>query len=291
MTAARVVEALPSPALLLDRSLAPVARSAAWTARYGDGPDALGAAPFDDRGAETARAVLETGEPATDAGRLALTAVGDADAAAAGVLVVETAPPPEADRARAVLGSLALLRSTALSESQAGHLARATSEASALVGALWPGAGRAAGDGGSVPAWWDEVSGPPVRVLVVDDNSINRHVARSMFHVLGASVALAETADEALARMGAERFDLVCLDVMLPGTDGLELTRQIRRRFGHGPLVVGVSAMATARDRCLDAGMDAFFAKPLRLGQAASAMALGRAATAIALDRAANAGP
>ncbi len=114
----------------------------------------------------------------------------------------------------------------------------------------------------------------PLRALVVDDNSINRHVAQSMFGVLGVDADAVGDAVGAMAMLEATTYDLVFMDVMLPGVDGVEITQQIRQQFGAHPYVIGVTAMPEAEARCLEAGMDAFFVKPLRLDDVSRAVAL-----------------
>jgi len=113
-----------------------------------------------------------------------------------------------------------------------------------------------------------------LRALVVDDNSINRHVAQSMFGVLGVDADAVGDASSALAMLEAMPYDLVFMDVMLPGVDGVEVTHQIRQRYGPRPVVVGVTAMPEAEDRCRSAGMDGFIVKPLRLDDVSRAVAL-----------------
>jgi CheY-like chemotaxis protein/nitrogen-specific signal transduction histidine kinase/HPt (histidine-containing phosphotransfer) domain-containing protein len=109
----------------------------------------------------------------------------------------------------------------------------------------------------------------PLRVLVVEDLEINRVVAAEMLRRLGCAVNCVGDAPAALAALEAGRHDIVLMDVRLPGQDGLTATAELRRREGgngrHVP-VIAVTASATADDaeRCLQAGMDDYLAKPLR---------------------------
>ncbi|MBL8936887.1 MAG: response regulator [Archangium sp.] len=107
-----------------------------------------------------------------------------------------------------------------------------------------------------------------LRVLVVDDNAINRAVARGQLEHLGVAVTTAEDGRRALGFLEREAFDLVLMDRHMPECDGLEATRLIREREqtsgGHLP-VVGVTASVQPEDleACRAAGMDEVLMKPL----------------------------
>jgi signal transduction histidine kinase/DNA-binding response OmpR family regulator len=105
------------------------------------------------------------------------------------------------------------------------------------------------------------------RVLVVEDNAINRMVAERLLAKLGLQVTLTQNGLEAVAAVGRERFDLVLMDCQMPLMDGYEATRQIRQgEHGSGervPIVaLTASAMAEDRERALACGMDDFLPKP-----------------------------
>ena len=105
------------------------------------------------------------------------------------------------------------------------------------------------------------------RVLVVEDNPINREVAEALLQAAGLQAHSAETGLDALQHLRDQACDLVLMDVQLPGMDGLEATRRIRRNpaLAHLP-IVAMTANAFAEDRqaCLAAGMDDFAAKPVQ---------------------------
>ena len=108
----------------------------------------------------------------------------------------------------------------------------------------------------------------PRRVLLVDDNAINRRVAQGHLAARGHAVVEAPDGETALAMLATERFDVVLMDVQMPGMDGFEATRRIRageREGGPRQYVVAMTAHAMAgdRERCLDAGMDGYVAKPI----------------------------
>ncbi|MEN9314716.1 MAG: hypothetical protein RIS35_1109 [Pseudomonadota bacterium] len=107
------------------------------------------------------------------------------------------------------------------------------------------------------------------RVLVVEDNPVNRKVAVAMLRRAGLTVEVAEDGAAAVERMnreGAEPFDLVLMDRHMPGMDGLEATRRIRANPAHARmpvLAMTADAFEDERQRCLAAGMDDFIAKPV----------------------------
>ena len=107
------------------------------------------------------------------------------------------------------------------------------------------------------------------KLLIVEDYEPNRLVLESMLKLLGySSVAFAETGPEALTVTEAGEFDLILMDIQMPVMDGLSVTRIIREReasSGRKPaIIIGVTAHALAddRQRCLDAGMNNYLAKP-----------------------------
>jgi signal transduction histidine kinase/HPt (histidine-containing phosphotransfer) domain-containing protein/ActR/RegA family two-component response regulator len=111
---------------------------------------------------------------------------------------------------------------------------------------------------------------PPrsLRVLLAEDNAVNQRLVARLLEKEGHAVTLAGNGREALAALEREPFDLVLMDVQMPELDGLETTRRIRRRErdtgGHVPIVaLTAHAMKGDRERCLEAGMDAYVSKPV----------------------------
>jgi CheY-like chemotaxis protein len=106
-----------------------------------------------------------------------------------------------------------------------------------------------------------------MKILLVEDNKMNQKVALKLLERLGYSAELAENGLEALKRVRSEGFDLLFMDMMMPGMDGLETTREIRsdESIGRQPLIIAFTANATTEDRkaCLDAGMDDYISKPV----------------------------
>jgi len=107
-----------------------------------------------------------------------------------------------------------------------------------------------------------------VRILVVDDDPIVRGLVGSILGTTGFTVESAVDATDALTRLARQRPDLVVLDLMLPGTNGLEACRQIRARVGRSVAILMVSARGRAGVvDCLTAGADDYLAKPFDVGE------------------------
>jgi PAS domain S-box-containing protein len=106
------------------------------------------------------------------------------------------------------------------------------------------------------------------KVLVVEDNDVNRLLAVRLLEKMGHEPRAAAGAREALDALEKEPFDAVLMDVQMPEMDGLEATSIVRRREetsgGHLAIIAMTAhAMQGDRERCLEAGMDAYIAKPI----------------------------
>jgi CheY-like chemotaxis protein/nitrogen-specific signal transduction histidine kinase len=135
-----------------------------------------------------------------------------------------------------------------------------------LAGVLRPG-GAATSDRTPLSLGSEDASDEPQpRVLVVEDNPINRRVATLILEKLGAHVEVAATGRQALAALSASSFDLVLMDCHMPDMDGFEATKILRRREGAARrstvVAFSASALKEERLRCTEAGMDDFLAKP-----------------------------
>ncbi|MTW14257.1 PAS domain S-box protein [Pseudoduganella eburnea] len=105
------------------------------------------------------------------------------------------------------------------------------------------------------------------RILLVEDNTFNQQIALEMLEEAGSSVCLANNGAEALDLLHQADFDCVLMDVQMPLMDGLEATRRIRADPALAATrVLAMTATATKddRERCLQAGMDDFIAKPIQ---------------------------
>ncbi|HLJ44606.1 MAG TPA: PAS domain S-box protein [Bryobacteraceae bacterium] len=106
-----------------------------------------------------------------------------------------------------------------------------------------------------------------LRVLVAEDNAVNRLIATRLLEKSGHEVRVVLNGREALEQLDREQFDLVFMDVQMPELDGLEATAALRKKEAgtgrHIPVVAMTAyAMRGDRERCLTAGMDAYVSKP-----------------------------
>lgn len=106
-----------------------------------------------------------------------------------------------------------------------------------------------------------------LKILLAEDNPVNRKLVETLMGKRGHRVVSVEDGSQAVQKLGQERFDLVLMDVQMPGMDGLEATRQIRAlesAVGSRVPIVAMTANAMKGDEasCLAAGMDGYVAKP-----------------------------
>jgi PAS domain S-box-containing protein len=115
-----------------------------------------------------------------------------------------------------------------------------------------------------------------IRVMVADDNIVNQKVARRMVERLGLRADVAANGLEAVEMSQLAPYDLILMDCQMPEMDGYEATREIRRREGLNRRTVIIAmtaeALTGARAKCIEAGMDAYIAKPVRLADLAEAL-------------------
>jgi two-component system sensor histidine kinase/response regulator len=110
------------------------------------------------------------------------------------------------------------------------------------------------------------------RILLAEDHAVNQTLAVRLLEKRGYIVSVAGNGIEALAALQKESFDLVLMDVQMPGMDGLEATAVIRERERptgrHIPIVAMTAhALKSDEERCLSAGMDAYVSKPIRINE------------------------
>jgi two-component system sensor histidine kinase/response regulator len=118
-----------------------------------------------------------------------------------------------------------------------------------------------------------------MHILVADDDPSNRELLTELLRNSGHSVTTVADGREALAAIAGGQFEVVLLDEEMPRMTGLEAARAIVEASKQGerrPILVGISGNNTKEDeeRCLAAGMDAFFAKPVRAAELFSVLAV-----------------
>lgn len=108
----------------------------------------------------------------------------------------------------------------------------------------------------------DDLTG--LKILVVDDHPINRKIATGLLNKFGAIIDEAETGEEALVKIEENNYDVVLMDVHMPGMGGLEAARRIKTGLNPNLPVFAVTASIMEKDveECREAGMDDFISKP-----------------------------
>jgi len=133
---------------------------------------------------------------------------------------------------------------------------------------------------------WDYASQPPIdkglgarsplRILLAEDNLVNQKVAGRILERMGYRADLAANGLEALAALRRQTYDVVFMDVHMPEMDGMEATRQICDKWAPAerPRIIAMtaSAMQGDREKCLEAGMDDYVSKPVRVEELQAAL-------------------
>jgi signal transduction histidine kinase/DNA-binding NarL/FixJ family response regulator/HPt (histidine-containing phosphotransfer) domain-containing protein len=116
----------------------------------------------------------------------------------------------------------------------------------------------------------------PLRLLLADDNVINQKVGLSVLQKLGYRADLAANGLEVVKALEQKAYDIILLDVQMPEMDGLEAARQIVQRWPEGkrPRIIAMTgnALLGDREKCLEAGMDDYISKPVRIGELQAAL-------------------
>jgi len=116
----------------------------------------------------------------------------------------------------------------------------------------------------------------PLRILLAEDNVVNQKLAMRLLQQMGYRADLASNGIEAVESVERQAYDVVLMDVQMPELDGLDATRQICARHPADcrPRIVAMTANAMQGDRemCLEAGMDDYLTKPIRVDQLVKAL-------------------
>jgi CheY-like chemotaxis protein len=116
----------------------------------------------------------------------------------------------------------------------------------------------------------------PLRVLLAEDNVVNQKLALRLLQQMGYRADLASNGIEAVESVQRQTYDVVLMDVQMPEMDGLEAARQINSRWqpSERPRIVAMTANAMQGDRemCIEAGMDDYLTKPIRVDRLVEAL-------------------
>lgn len=108
---------------------------------------------------------------------------------------------------------------------------------------------------------------PSYRILIAEDNAVNLKLITRILTKLNHIPEIAINGNEVLQKLQQQHFDLILMDVQMPGMDGLETTREIISKFevSMRPIIIAMTANAMKGDKetCLEAGMDDYISKPI----------------------------
>jgi PAS domain S-box-containing protein len=115
----------------------------------------------------------------------------------------------------------------------------------------------------------------PRRVLIAEDNAVNRFIATAQMKKLGYAADSVSNGLEALEAFRRIPYDIILMDCQMPELDGYETARRLRNEEGHYPYIIAMTANAMQGDRelCLAAGMDNYISKPMRVAELKAALA------------------
>ncbi|PZD94734.1 hypothetical protein DNH61_17450 [Paenibacillus sambharensis] len=110
-----------------------------------------------------------------------------------------------------------------------------------------------------------------LRVLIAEDNLVNVELLQMVLMRWGYESCAAYNGEEVLAALKGGRYDLIFMDIRMPGLDGIGATQAIMERYppGERPVIVAMTGyvMQSERDRCIAAGMDDFIGKPFEFDE------------------------
>jgi len=121
----------------------------------------------------------------------------------------------------------------------------------------------------------------PLRILLAEDNAVNQKLALRLLDQMGYRADVASNGIEAVESVGRQPYDVILMDVQMPEMDGLEATRRICAQWKatQRPRIIAMTANAMQGDReqCLEAGMDDYLTKPIRVERLVEALEISRA--------------
>jgi CheY-like chemotaxis protein len=112
------------------------------------------------------------------------------------------------------------------------------------------------------------------RVLLAEDNELNQKVTLAMLKRLGYKADTALNGIEVLRALEYRQYDLILMNIGMPLLDGIEATVEIRKRWQNGPRIVALTArvLPEIKEKCIEAGMDDYIAKPVQMRELAEAL-------------------
>jgi PAS domain S-box-containing protein len=115
-----------------------------------------------------------------------------------------------------------------------------------------------------------------LRILLAEDDAINQKVLLRMLNKLGYSADVDANGLEVMQALESHSYDVVLMDIQMPILNGIDATQIIRKRWPDGPKIIAITACAFERDRerCIQAGMDDYICKPIKLNDLRSALDL-----------------
>ncbi|HSD59041.1 MAG TPA: response regulator [Methanotrichaceae archaeon] len=126
------------------------------------------------------------------------------------------------------------------------------------------------------------MAGKALRILLVEDNPINQKVALLMLKKLGYCADVATNGLEALKALEYHHYDVILMDIQMPGMDGIEATKRIREYWlNRSIIIIAITAHALefTREDCLKAGMDGYMTKPITTEDLKAALDMARDGT------------
>lgn len=118
-------------------------------------------------------------------------------------------------------------------------------------------------------------AGKDLRILLAEDNLVNQRMALLMLKKLGYKADPVADGQEVLQALERQPYDIILMDVQMPEMNGIEATKEIRKRWPDGgPKIIAITAHALKgdRERCLESGMDEYVSKPMQIGELAKVL-------------------
>ncbi|MDB4923294.1 MAG: Signal transduction histidine kinase [Mucilaginibacter sp.] len=109
----------------------------------------------------------------------------------------------------------------------------------------------------------------PMNILIAEDNIVNQKVALHILQKMGYQPGIVSNGIEAMEAVHKQKYDLILMDIQMPEMDGFEATRLIREQLSAQPFIIAMTANAMAEDKeaCMQAGMDDYLSKPMKLAE------------------------